>query len=92
MNGIEGALISAGGSVVVGILALVGVIITNNRSNNRMQNDMKTAQAVTDERLDELTREVREHNNFAHRMPVVEEQIKVINHRLADLENFHKLK
>ena len=47
---------------------------------------MRQAQAVTDTKLDELTREVREHNNFARRMPVVEEQIKVINHRLADLE------
>lgn len=84
------ALISAGGSVIVGVLALVGVMITNSRSNNRMQNEMKTSQAVTDERIDELTREVREHNNFAHRMPVVEEQIKIINHRLNDLESFHK--
>ena len=47
-------------------------------------------QAVTNTKLDELTRAVREHNNFAKRMPVVEEQIKVINHRLSDLEEFHK--
>jgi hypothetical protein len=86
------ALIAAGGAIFVGVLSLVGVIITNNRSNNKMQNEMRTAQAVTDERIDELTREVREHNNFAHRMPVVEEQIRVINHRIADLENLHKPK
>ena len=86
------ALISAGAAVVVGLLSLVGVMITNSRANNKIQNDMKTSQAVTEERIDELTREVREHNNFAHRMPVVEEQIKVINHRLADLENYHKPK
>lgn len=85
-------LIAAGASVIVGLLSLCGVIITNNRSNNKMQNEMRTAQAVTDERIDELTREVREHNNFAHRMPVVEEQIRVINHRIADLENYHKPK
>ena len=48
------------------------------------------AQAVTDTKLEDLTREVREHNNFAKRMPVVEEQIKVINHRIDDLEGFHK--
>ena len=48
------------------------------------------AQAVTDTKLEELTREVREHNNFAKRMPVVEEKIKVINHRIEDLEGFHK--
>ena len=47
-------------------------------------------QAITETKLYELTREVREHNNFAKRMPVVEEQIKVINHRISDLEEFHK--
>lgn len=92
MSGITAALISGGCAVVVGVLSLIGVMITNSRANNKIQNDMKTSQAVTEERIDELTREVREHNNFAHRMPVVEEQIKVINHRLADLENYHKLK
>ncbi len=83
-------LISAGASVLVGVLALIGVIITNNRANNKMQNKMTTAQAVTDERISELTREVRVHNNFARRVPVIEEQIKVANHRLADLEELHK--
>ena len=52
----------------------------------KAQHRIQTAQAVTDTKLDELTREVREHNGFARRMPVVEEQIKVINHRLSDLE------
>ena len=83
-------LISAGASVLVGALALIGVIITNNRANNKMQNKMTTAQAVTDERISELTREVRVHNSFARRVPVIEEQIKVANHRLADLEELHK--
>lgn len=62
-------------AVITGLLTLLGVIVANNKN-----------QAVTEERLAELTREVREHNNFARRMPVVEEQIKVINHRLDDLE------
>lgn len=84
------AIIAAGASVVVGVLSLMGVMITNSRSNNKMQSDMKTAQAVTDERISELTREVRKHNNFAERIPVIEEQIKVTNHRLSDLEEFHK--
>ncbi len=48
--------------------------------------EMKISQAVTDTKLEELTREVRKHNGFAERMPVVEEQIKVINHRIGDLE------
>lgn len=80
------ALISAGGTLIVGVLSLVGVIITNSHSNNKMQNDIKTSQAVTDERISELTREVRMHNDFARRIPVIEEQIKVANHRIADVE------
>ena len=62
-------------AIITGGLTLLGVIIANSKT-----------QAVTEARLDELTREVREHNNFARRTPVVEEQIKVINHRLQDLE------
>lgn len=84
------ALISAGAAVVVGLLSLVGVMITNSRSNSKMQNDIKTAQAVTDERISELTREVRMHNDFARRIPVIEEQLKVANHRVSDLEELHK--
>lgn len=84
------ALISAGAAVVVGLLSLVGVMITNGRANSKMQNDIKTAQAVTDERISELTREVRMHNDFARRIPVIEEQLKVANHRVSDLEELHK--
>lgn len=66
-------------ALIGGGVTLVGVLIANSRT-----------QAVTETKLDELTREVREHNNFARRMPVVEEQIKVINHRIEDLEEFRK--
>ena len=66
-------------ALISGGLTLLGVIISNNKHH-----------AIMDTKMDELTREVREHNNFAKRMPVVEEQIKVINHRIADLEDFHK--
>ena len=79
-------------ALISGSLSLIGVIISNNRANAKIQNQLETAQAVTDTKLDELTREVREHNGFARRMPVVEEQIKVINHRIEDLEGFHKPK
>ena len=68
-------------ALITSAVTLIGVILSNNKH-----------QAVTETRIEELTREVREHNNFAKRMPVVEEQIKVVNHRLADLENFHKPK
>lgn len=81
------AFIAAGGSVIVGLLSLIGVAITNNRSNNKMQNDIKTSQAVTDERISELAREVRKHNNFAEKIPVLEEKIKTANHRIDDLEH-----
>ena len=80
------ALIAAGASITVGVLSLVGVIITNSNSNKKIEHQFETSQAVTDCKIDELTREVREHNNFAQRVPVMEEQIKVINHRIQNLE------
>ena len=63
-------------AIITGGVTLLGVLIANGKS-----------QAVTETKLDELTREVREHNNFARRMPVVEEQIKSLSHRVTDLEN-----
>jgi len=66
-------------AVIGGGVTLIGVLIANSKT-----------QAVMDEKITELTREVREHNNFAKRMPVVEEQIKVINHRIEDLEEIQK--
>ena len=77
-NNIVVAVISALSSVVVGAISLVGVIVTNNKANNKMITENKTNQAVMEERLDELTREVREHNNFAIKIPVIEQKIKVL--------------
>lgn len=68
-------------ALITGGVTLIGVLIANGKT-----------QAVMETKVDELTREVREHNNFAKRMPVVEEQIKVINHRIEDLEAFHSPK
>ena len=73
-------------SLITGLLSLAGVMLSNLLSERRRENALRTAQAVTDEQLRELTREVREHNNFARRVPVVEEQIKGIHHRLESLE------
>lgn len=73
-------------SLITGLLSLAGVMLSNLLSDRRRETALRTAQAVTEQQLQELTREVREHNNFARRMPVVEEQIKVINHRIEDLE------
>ncbi|MBQ7242033.1 MAG: hypothetical protein IJS35_04530 [Firmicutes bacterium] len=88
--GLIGTLITAAGS-------LIAVIITNRANNDKMLHQMELqqlnikaelheAQAVTDTKITELTREVREHNNFARRMPVLEEKIEAANHRIADLE------
>ena len=77
-------------AMITGGLALAGVIISNMMAARKTEAAIKVNQAVTDTKLEELTREVRAHNNFAQRMPVVEEQIKVINHRITDLEAYHK--
>ena len=66
-------------ALITGGVTLAGVLLSNQK-----------AQAVTETKIEELTREVREHNNFARRLPVVEEQIKVINHRIEDLEDAQK--
>ena len=66
-------------ALITGGVTLVGVLISNQKS-----------QAVTETKIDELTREVREHNNFARRVPVLEEQMKVANHRIQDLEDAQK--
>jgi hypothetical protein len=67
-------------AVITGAVTLVGILIANGK-----------AQAITETKIEELTREVREHNNFARRMPVVEEKLKGIDHRLDNLEGFHKV-
>ncbi len=78
-------------ALITGGLALVGAVvttvITSNTTLKKTETKIQISQAVTDEKITELTREVREHNNFAKRVPVVEEQIKVINHRINDLED-----
>ena len=66
-------------ALITGSMTLIGVLIANNKQ-----------QAVTDTKLDELTREVREHNDFARRVPILEEQMKVVNHLIFDLEEYHK--
>ena len=74
-------------AIITGGLALLGVILSNNSANKKIENQIDKNQAVTDTKVEELTREVRKHNNFAERMPVLEEKIKVINHRIDDLEH-----
>lgn len=73
-------------AIITGIATVAAVIITNNRSNSDMNAKLDKAQAVTQTKLDALTEEVRKHNNFASRIPVLEEKISVANHRISDLE------
>ncbi len=89
-NEISVALITGGVSILTSLITLIGVLVSNGKSKKALQQQLEIDQAVTRTKIDELTREVREHNGFARRMPVVEEQLKVVNHRLKDLEAFHK--
>ena len=77
-------------AIITGGLSLVGTIITVLLTSKKSEENMRVNQAVTETKIVELTREVRAHNNFAQRLPVIEEQIKVINHRIADLEDDRK--
>lgn len=74
-------------ALITGGLSFLGVVVTNVSNNRKIQSDMKTQQAVTDTKIDELTREVRQHNNFAQRVPVLENKVQVANHRIRDLED-----
>lgn len=73
-------------ALITGGLSVVGVVITNLAANRKMQYEIKQNQAITETKIEELTREVREHNNFAHRVPILETKVKVADHRLDDIE------
>lgn len=77
-------------ALITGGLSLIGVVITCVATAKKTEKATAVAQAVTDTKIDELTREVRLHNGFAEKIPVIQEQIKVINRRIGDLEQFHK--
>ena len=77
-------------ALVTGGFSVVAVLLSNRAANNKMVNSMKTSQAVTDEKLEELTREVREHNNFAKRVPVLEEKMYYMEKQILDLQALHK--
>ena len=77
-------------AIITGVLSLIGVVISNLAANAKMSKEPEKAQAVTDTKIEELTREVREHNNFAKRVPVLEEKAKVADHRISDLEHINQ--
>lgn len=77
-------------ALITGGLSLAGVVVTCSATAKKTEKATAVAQAVTETKIEELTREVRLHNGFAEKIPVIEEKIKVINRRIDDLENFHK--
>ena len=77
-------------ALITGGFSILAVVLTNNHANNKMQNEMKTAQAVTKEQIKELTREVRTHNDFATRIPLLEQEIENLKNRVSALEEYHK--
>ncbi len=79
-------------ALITGGLSLAGVVVTCLATARKNEKTLAVSQAITDTKIEELTREVRLHNGFAEKIPVIQEQIKVINHRMEDLEQFHKPK
>ena len=73
-------------AIITGVFTFAGVVVTNIVSNRKVQYQLHEQQKITDVKLEQLTEEVKKHNNFAERVPVIEEQIKVINHRIDVLE------
>ena len=83
----EDSILSFLGTVLVGILSLFGVIITNNASNTKMENQLITSQAVTDTKIQNLTEEVRKHNNFASKIPVLETRVASLEKEVSKLRD-----
>ena len=77
-------------ALITGVLSLIGVVISNWAMSKESDKKRAVAQAVTDTKIDELTREVREHNNFAQKMPVMQQEIKELERRVSNLEQYHK--
>lgn len=77
-------------ALITGGLSLAGVVITCLATAKKTEKAAAVAQAVTDTKLEELTREVREHNNFALRTPVLEQKVTSLERRVANLEQYHK--
>ena len=77
-------------AMITGGLSLIGAVFSNLSSNKKIEATLNVQQAVMDTKIEELTREVRTHNNFAQRVPILEEQMKVANHRIEDLERSNR--
>lgn len=77
-------------ALITGGLSLIGVIISNLATARKTENNIRTSQAVTETKIEELTREVREHNGFARRMPVLEEKVETMGREIKELKSYHK--
>lgn len=77
-------------ALITGGLSLVGVIISNMATARKTDASIRTSQAVTETKIEELTREVREHNGFARRMPVLEEKVETMGREIKELKSYHK--
>ena len=77
-------------ALITGGFSILAVVLTNNHANHKMHSEMSTAQAVTNEKIKELTREVRTHNDFATRIPLLEQEVENLKLRVAALEEYHK--
>lgn len=88
-NEITIAIISAGASILASIITLIGVLSNQKQANNKIIHQFETTQAINSTKIEELTREVREHNNFARRMPVVEEKIEDLKATTNELKKYH---
>lgn len=77
-------------AIVTGVATVIAVVLTNSRNSREMDAKLEKAQAITDTKIEELTREVRIHNGFAQRIPVLEEKMSVANNRIKDLETYHR--
>ena len=78
------------GAIITGVLSLVGVVITCLATSKKTEKAAAVAQAITETKLEDLTREVREHNNFAQRMPVLQQEVNDLERRVGVLEQYHK--
>lgn len=83
------AIIGAGASILASGITLIGVFVKLKQSNNEIVHRLELSQAVTDTKIEELTREVREHNNFAQRMPAVETKIEKVEQTVSELRQYH---
>ena len=77
-------------AIITGVATVMAVIFTNSRNSRDMDAKLEKAQAITDTKIEELTREVRIHNEFAQRIPVLEEKMSEANNRIKNLETYHR--